>query len=107
LYDKLLAAEEAEMAAWIIGYMNPGSKSCNSKWARRYNAIIERFQAVVRMQLFGHESSDYFQLQFPANATDEENYVPFGVTYQGPRATSLKQNPRFKAIEIDKRHLIP
>jgi uncharacterized protein (UPF0303 family) len=63
--------------AWIVGNMNPGSKNCNTKWARRYNAIIERYQSTVRMQLFGHEAEEYFQLQFPINGTQN----PFGVTF--------------------------
>lgn len=29
--------------AWIIGHIHPGSKHCNSKWARRYNALIEKY----------------------------------------------------------------
>jgi len=52
--------EASGKSAWIIGNVNPGSAYCNTKWARRYNIIIERYQKVVRMQLFGHERDNYF-----------------------------------------------
>ena len=107
LNEQLLKVESEGKKAWIIGYMNPGSSKCNSKWARRYHAIIERFQAVVRFQLFGHEASDYFQLQFPAGSENDPNKKPFGVTFQGPRATTLNQKPRFKVFEIDWYNYIP
>jgi len=50
---------------WITGNIAPGSSQCNSRWAKRYNALIERYQAVVTMQLFGGDEQDYFQLQNP------------------------------------------
>jgi len=40
--------------------MNPGSKYCNDKWARRYNTLIERYQHIIRFQAFGHEAEEYF-----------------------------------------------
>lgn len=60
LIAKLLAIETDKQKAWIIGNVNPGSKYCNSRWSRRYNSIINRFQAVVRAQFFGHEAEEYF-----------------------------------------------
>lgn len=48
--------------AWIFGNIAPGSKHCNSKWAERYNTIIERYQGLVIYQQFGHSDMEYFQL---------------------------------------------
>jgi hypothetical protein len=47
--DEQLAATEAEYSrrAYIFGNLAPGSKHCNSRWAQRYNAIIERYQKTV------------------------------------------------------------
>jgi len=56
------AEDEGDIKVWIIGHMNPGSKYCNTKWSRRYKILIERYQKIVRMQLFGHEIEEYFQL---------------------------------------------
>jgi len=60
LNETLYDVELNNKKAWIIGNINPGSKYCNTKWARRYNSIIERYQGSVRMQLFGHEAEEYF-----------------------------------------------
>ena len=45
---------------WIIGNLNPGSRFCNVHWARRYNTLVERYQSIIRMQLFGHEEESYY-----------------------------------------------
>jgi len=73
---ELTAVKAQNKAAWIVGNVNPGSKFCNARWARRYNVLVEKHQEVVRMQLFGHEANEYFQLQFPT----EGNRKPIGVT---------------------------
>ena len=57
---ELKKLEQTSKYAWMVGNVNPGSKYCNSKWARRYNVLIERYQKIVRMQLFGHEAEEYF-----------------------------------------------
>ena len=43
LQDTLKAYEVSKKRAWIIGNVNPGSAYCNTKWARRYNIIVNRF----------------------------------------------------------------
>lgn len=103
LETQLKTLEQTSKYAWIVGHINPGSKHCNPKWARRYNVLVERFQKTIRMQLFGQEAEEYFQLQYPVNGPRK----PIGVTIQGSRATSYAQNPRFKIIEIDKQFLMP
>lgn len=59
-----LAATEAagDKSAWIIGNLAPGNKHCNTRWAQRYNTIIERYQKVVLFQHFGHDEKEFFQL---------------------------------------------
>jgi len=103
LDTELAAAKAANKGAWIIGNVNPGSSFCNSRWSRRYNILVEKYNTVIRMQLFGHEAKEYFQLQFPL----EGDKKPIGVTIQGGKATTLGQNPRFKIIEVDKQYLVP
>jgi hypothetical protein len=50
------------------------------------------------MQLFGHEDEEYFQLQYGKQGNTT---VPFGFTFQGGKASTLGQNPKFKIIDID------
>ena len=56
------------------------------------------------MQLFGHEDEEYFQLQYGKKGNTT---VPFGFTFQGGKASTLGQNPKFKIIDIDQTLLIP
>lgn len=105
LQNTLKAYEASKKRAWIIGNINPGSAYCNTKWARRYNIIVNRFQQTIRMQLFGHEHDHYFQLQWPEEGKGVAN--PFGATFQGGKASSLGQNPKFKVIEVDYTKYMP
>lgn len=43
--EKTLATYAAleDYKVWIVGNMNPGSRNCNGKWARRYNSIVQRW----------------------------------------------------------------
>lgn len=103
LKTQLTATASASKKAWIIGNLAPGSKHCNYRWAKRYNILIERFQGVVTFQHFGSDEEEYFQLQYPVKGTSN----PYGVTFQGGKASTLNQNPRFKIIEIDANYNIP
>lgn len=94
----MTTAEANNWNVWIFGNRSPASARCNNKWARRYNALIERFQNVVIMQQFGYSEDAHFSLQF---SPDSSSTQPFGVMMQGGKATSLNQNPKFRIVEID------
>lgn len=53
-------AKSVGRKAWIFGDVAPGNKQCNSKWAERYKTIIELYQGIVHIQLFGHDEKNYF-----------------------------------------------
>lgn len=38
----------------LLGHVPPGSNSCLENWSKRYQALMDRFQNVVRFNLFGH-----------------------------------------------------
>jgi sphingomyelin phosphodiesterase len=38
----------------LLGHVPPGSNSCLEQWATRYQALMDRFQNVIRFQIFGH-----------------------------------------------------
>ena len=85
LRSSLAQAETNSKIVWIIGNIAPGSKHCNYRWAMRYNALIERYQHIVAFQHFGNDEQEFFQLQYPSQGTNN----PFGVTFQGGKATTL------------------
>ena len=38
----------------IAGNVAPGSPMCNRQWSYRYNVLMEAFQDIVVLQLFGY-----------------------------------------------------
>lgn len=42
--------------------MHPGSAKCNRQWSQRYGALIDAFQDIVRLQLFGGSSLETFNI---------------------------------------------
>ncbi len=59
---KLSWAESKGLLVFIMGHVPPGNTQCNRQWEERYNALIERYQHIVRLQVFGHEGTDSFKL---------------------------------------------
>lgn len=62
LETELTKIETEKRVVWITGNVAPTSKYCNSNWSKRYNVLVERFQDIIRMQIFGHEVEDYFAI---------------------------------------------
>jgi len=54
------AAGSSNKKVWIIGNVAPGNKHCNSRWAQRYNALVERYQATIVFQGFGYDELETF-----------------------------------------------
>lgn len=81
---------------WIVGNSAPGGTHCNTKWAARYNWLIEAYQDVVAMQVFGGQAERDFHLQYPVNGTAN----PFGVVWSGPTASGYSKYPRAMVMAI-------
>ena len=62
LVKKLNDARTAGKTVIIAGSLPPGDVSCNAQWSNRFNTIIESFQDVVRLMLYGNTFSDSFQI---------------------------------------------
>ncbi len=69
-----------------------------SECSRRYNAIVDRFQNIIRGQFFGHTHYDEFKVineYFNNNKT-------VGVILTAPSLTTYSyQNPSFRVYEMD------
>lgn len=46
----------------IAGYQIPGDLQCNRQWAHRLNVLMEAFQDVVRLTMYGSSGTDSFQI---------------------------------------------
>ena len=57
-------ARQAGKTALIAGNLHPGSAKCNRQWSHRYGALIDAFQDVVRLQMFGNGGSSSDAVEF-------------------------------------------
>lgn len=46
----------------IIGHIPPGHSDCIKVWSRNYYAIINRYEAIITAQFFGHTHYDEFEV---------------------------------------------
>lgn len=60
LETQLYLARNETAQVIIAGNVSPGHKMCNRQWSYRYNVLIEAFQDVVVLQIFGYSHVDGF-----------------------------------------------
>jgi sphingomyelin phosphodiesterase len=48
LESELYEAEQNSQVVFIFGHVPPGHPSCNRQWSIRYQALMERYQHIVR-----------------------------------------------------------
>jgi len=98
LESVLRKAEQDNEAIFIISHIPPGDTTYMSECSRRYNAIVDRFQNIIRGQFFGHTHYDEFKVineYFNNNKT-------VGVILTAPSLTTYSyQNPSFRVYEMD------
>ena len=98
LESVLRQAEKEGEYVFIISHIPPGDTSYMSECSRRYIAIVDRFQNIIRGQFFGHTHYDEFKLiseYFDGNKTA-------GVVLTAPSLTTYSfQNPSFRIYEMD------
>ena len=104
LERELAALEQDNGMAIIIGHVPPIFKQCNHGWGVRYQALVERYQHVIRFGLFGHDHKESIQIvTSPKNSRKR-----IGLNFLGGSATSYwKLNPSFNVFTIDDQLMIP
>lgn len=60
--ELLRKAEKDNEHVYIIGHIPPGDNTFMSECSKRYNALIDRFERVVKGQFFGHTHYDEFRV---------------------------------------------
>jgi hypothetical protein len=77
--------------------------SCLHQFGLRYHAIMDRYQAVVRFQSFGHTHNEEFYVT--RSIYDKE---PIGWSFVAGSGTSGdSRNPAFTMTEYDKEFMVP
>lgn len=62
LEKELASLEAVNGKAIIIGHIAPIYAECIHSWSVRYNALIERYQHIIRFGMFGHDHTEQIQL---------------------------------------------
>jgi hypothetical protein len=86
-----------------VGHIPPSYRDCNAKWALRYNALIERFQHVVRFQTFGHIHPEEFSVTRSLSSNK-----PIGVEFiAGNAGTFDFMDPSLRLYQMDLKSHVP
>ena len=98
----LRKSEENGEKVILIGHIPIGTMNCLESWARRFGSLTERFQHVIRLNLFAHTHREEFLV------TKAESGKPIMVTQVSASLTTLEyKNPSFRKIVLDKEFMIP
>ena len=87
----------------IIGHIPPGDAGCVKKWSVRYNALMERYQHIVRFATFGHDHRELFETvrSFSSNKPINVNHV------SGSLGTYMKVNPSVRIYTMHAKYHVP
>lgn len=67
LIYELQTAEFSGEKVHIIGHIPPGHSDCLKIWSRNYYAIVNRYEATITAQFFGHTHFDEFEVFYDPN----------------------------------------
>ncbi|XP_050666343.1 sphingomyelin phosphodiesterase isoform X2 [Leptidea sinapis] len=80
LIYELQSAEFSGEKVHIIGHIPPGHSDCLKVWSRNYYAIINRYEATITAQFFGHTHYDEFEVFYDPNDLGRAT----SIAYVGP-----------------------
>lgn len=102
LQDELKALEEVDGTAIIIAHV-PNIDECTRQFGRRYHAIMDRYQTVIRWGMYSHIHQEQYQV-----ARDVYNKKAIGMNYIVGSATTYQgKPPSFNVIYLDKETMLP
>ena len=98
--------EKGEIAI-LIGHHPPSAYDCLSDWSIRLEAIMERYQDVIRLSFFGHIHEEMFST-VRGNKSDRA----FGVYHWSAALTTFSERqvpalPSFRRFILDEETLLP
>jgi len=84
-------------------HISPGMDACFSEVAVRVQTLMDRFQNILRLNLFGHTHNEEFEV-----IRAVEDGKPIGTNHLGPSLTTKGgMNPSFRAFTLDVKTLLP
>ena len=98
LRSELQKAEENGEKVFIIGHIPPGEWSFLTECNKRYNALQDRYQNIIRGQFFAHTHFDQITLM----KSYFNSSIVTGVNFVAPSLTTYSSvNPSFRVFEVD------
>lgn len=87
----------------IIGHMSSGVADCLTNVSGRLKILLDRFQHIVRLSLYGHTHDEEFEV-----IRSVGDNKPIGVNHIAPSITTFTgRNPSFRAITLDVKTKLP
>jgi sphingomyelin phosphodiesterase len=97
LNSTLLASEKNGEAVLIIGSIAPADPLCTNDWSYRYSALVDRFENIIRGQVFGNAQVD--KLHITRGPLSGQGTV---VQLISPSLSSFKGlNPSYRIYELN------
>ncbi|KAI5755410.1 hypothetical protein M8J77_016576 [Diaphorina citri] len=95
---ELQSAEFSGEKVHVIGHIPPGHSDCLRVWSRNYYSIINRYEATIAAQFFGHTHFDEFELFYDK----EDMSRTTNIAYIGPSVTPYYDlNPGYRIYYVD------
>lgn len=103
LENLLRQMEKDGEVAIFIGHMSPGTSDCASVVSSRLRVLSERFQHIIRLNLFGHTHDEEFEV-----IRSVGDNKPIGVNHlTSSMTTFIGRNPSFRVITLDAKTKLP
>jgi sphingomyelin phosphodiesterase len=98
LEHTLRKAEKSGEQVFLISHIPPGDTNYMSECGRRFRALIDRFQGIIKGQFYGHTHFDEMKVVGEYYNSKEIS----GVEFIAPSLTTYSfQNPSFRVFEMD------
>lgn len=98
--EELRASEKIGQAVYFTAHIY--TSSCLVPWARRFNALVERFSHIVRGQIYGHAHGEFFNLY------KDSNGKAMNIAFISSSMTTYSdKQPSFRKFIVDKKTMIP
>ncbi|KAI5640563.1 calcineurin-like phosphoesterase domain-containing protein [Phthorimaea operculella] len=101
LINELQKAELRGEKVHIIGHIPPGFEGCVKVWSRNFNEIVNRYEATITAQFYGHTHHDEFEVFYDLKDLKRAT----SIAYVGPSVTPFVHlNPGYRIYYVDGDH---
>ena len=103
LESQLRYSELMNEKVFIIAHIPPQSSDCLHSWSERFRGLTERFQHIIRLQLYGHSHDERWHMH-----RGWEDGTPIGIEFcSASLGTRGGKNAGFRVYELDAETMVP